>query len=187
LPWYLIIGPPGCGKTTALVNSGLRFPLADQFGKNAIEGTGGTRNCDWWFTDEAVLLDTAGRYTTQDSYAEVDSAAWGGFLGMLKKYRPRRPINGVLVALSLADLIQQSDAEREQRLSQRLLRRLQEERDPQRRDLIYAFPAAVQRTQGGSPRAFSTSCSSPAASSSVPCCAASTSPAVPRRATRSTG
>jgi type VI secretion system protein ImpL len=113
LPWYLIIGPPGCGKTTALVNSGLRFPLADELGKHAIEGTGGTRNCDWWFTDEAVLLDTAGRYTTQDSYAEVDSAAWSGFLGMLKKYRPRRPINGVLVALSLADLIQQSDSERE--------------------------------------------------------------------------
>jgi type VI secretion system protein ImpL len=112
LPWYLIIGPPGCGKTTALVNSGLRFPLADQFGKNAIEGTGGTRNCDWWFTDEAVLLDTAGRYTTHESYAEVDSAAWGGLLGMLKKYRPRRPLNGVLVALSLADLIQQPDARR---------------------------------------------------------------------------
>jgi len=113
LPWYLIIGPPGCGKTTALVNSGLRFPLAEEFGKNAIEGTGGTRNCDWWFTDEAVLLDTAGRYTTQDSYAEVDSAAWTGFLGMLKRYRPRRPINGVLVALSLSDLIQQTDTERE--------------------------------------------------------------------------
>ena len=113
LPWYLIIGPPGCGKTTALVNSGLRFPLAEQFGQNAIQGTGGTRNCDWWFTDEAVLLDTAGRYTTQDSYAEVDSAAWAGFLGLLKKYRPRRPINGVLVALSLSDLMQQSDADRE--------------------------------------------------------------------------
>src|SRR5436305_3761281 len=28
LPWYLIIGPPGAGKTTALVNSGLKFPLA---------------------------------------------------------------------------------------------------------------------------------------------------------------
>ncbi|MCF8002687.1 MAG: type VI secretion system membrane subunit TssM [Chromatiaceae bacterium] len=113
LPWYLIIGPPGCGKTTALVNSGLRFPLAEEFGENAIQGTGGTRNCDWWFTDEAVLLDTAGRYTTQDSYAEVDRAAWSGFLGLLKKYRPRRPINGVLVALSLSDLMQQTDAERD--------------------------------------------------------------------------
>ncbi len=113
LPWYLIIGPPGCGKTTALVNSGLRFPLAEQFGQDAIHGIGGTRNCDWWFTDEAVLLDTAGRYTTQDSYAEVDSAAWGGFLALLKEHRPRRPINGVLVAVSLSDLLQQSQGERD--------------------------------------------------------------------------
>ena len=113
LPWYLIIGPPGCGKTTALVSSGLRFPLAEQFGQNAIAGIGGTRNCDWWFTDEAVLLDTAGRYTTQDSYAAVDSAAWRNFLDLLKQYRPRRPLNGVLVALSLADLLTQSAAERE--------------------------------------------------------------------------
>ncbi|MCK7582564.1 MAG: hypothetical protein MZV65_47985 [Chromatiales bacterium] len=34
---------------------------------------GGTRNCDWWFTDEAVLLDTAGRYTTQESNREADA------------------------------------------------------------------------------------------------------------------
>ena len=95
----MIIGPPGCGKTTALVNSGLQFPLADQFGMKAIQGVGGTRNCDWWFTNEAVLLDTAGRYTTQDSYQEVDSAAWQGFLELLKKHRRRRPINGVLVAV----------------------------------------------------------------------------------------
>ncbi|MCB2261653.1 MAG: type VI secretion system membrane subunit TssM [Candidatus Thiosymbion ectosymbiont of Robbea hypermnestra] len=112
LPWYLIIGPPGCGKTTALVNSGLRFPLADRFGQDPIRGVGGTRNCDWWFSDEAVLLDTAGRYTTQDSYEAVDSSAWLEFLALLKKYRPRRPVNGVLVAVSLADLMQQTDTER---------------------------------------------------------------------------
>ncbi len=112
LPWYLIIGPPGCGKTTALVNSGLQFPLAERFGQDAIRGVGGTRNCDWWFTDQAVLLDTAGRYTTQDSYEAVDSAAWQGFLDLLKKNRPRRPINGVLVAVSLADLMEQTNTER---------------------------------------------------------------------------
>lgn len=60
LPWYVIIGPPGSGKTTALVNSGLHFPLAAQLGAGAVRGVGGTRNCDWWFTDQAVLLDTAG-------------------------------------------------------------------------------------------------------------------------------
>jgi DNA polymerase III delta prime subunit len=111
LPWYLIIGPPGCGKTTALINSGLRFPLAERARSGRHPGIGGTRNCDWWFTDEAVLLDTAGRYTTQDSYARW-TAPPGGFLGLLKKHRPRRPINGVLVAVSLSDLMQQSQTER---------------------------------------------------------------------------
>ncbi|AUB81496.1 type VI secretion system membrane subunit TssM [Candidatus Thiodictyon syntrophicum] len=112
LPWYLIIGPPGCGKTTALLNSGLRFPLAERLGQGPVGGVGGTRNCDWWFTDQAVLLDTAGRYTTQDSDAQVDSAAWLGFLALLKKHRPRRPINALLLGISLADLLQWSPAER---------------------------------------------------------------------------
>ncbi len=112
LPWYMFIGPPGSGKTTALLNSGLHFPLADKLGNDAVQGIGGTRNCDWWFTDDAVLLDTAGRYTTQDSYEEVDRAAWMGFLDLLKKHRKRRPINGALVAISVEDILQQTDLER---------------------------------------------------------------------------
>jgi type VI secretion system protein ImpL len=112
LPWYMFVGAPGSGKTTALLHSGLKFPLADAMGKTALAGVGGTRNCDWWFTDEAVLLDTAGRYTTQDSYGEVDKAAWDGFLRLLRRNRPRRPVNGVIVALSVADLLQQGDGER---------------------------------------------------------------------------
>lgn len=218
LPWYVIIGPPGSGKTTALVNSGLHFPLAAQMGTGAIRGIGGTRNCDWWFADEAVLLDTAGRYTTQDSHAQVDKAAWLGFLDLLKTQRSRRPIDGVFIAISLSDLLLNSNAERaahasairariqelysqlgvrfpiyvmltkldlvpgfmaffdalskeeraqvwgmtfplddgraegtlvnflneyallEQRLNARLIERLQQERDPVRRDLIYGFP-----------------------------------------------
>lgn len=112
LPWYVIIGPPGAGKTTLLANSNLHFPLSKTFGKDAIRGVGGTRNCDWWFTDEAVLLDTAGRYTTQDSNQVVDNKAWQGFLGLLKKHRDRRPINGVMLAISIADLLQQDETAR---------------------------------------------------------------------------
>jgi type VI secretion system protein ImpL len=117
LPWYAIIGAPGSGKTTALVNSGLNFPLAQRFGKEALRGVGGTRNCDWWFTDEAVLLDTAGRYTTQDSDQSADSAGWSEFLTLLRKHRKRRPLNGVIVAVSALDLMTHSAPEREQHIA----------------------------------------------------------------------
>ncbi len=113
LPWYVFIGAPGSGKTTALKNSGLKFPVEQRTGKDALRGVGGTRNCDWWFTDEAVFLDTAGRYTTQDSDADADSAAWSEFLALLRKYRKRRPVNGIILTISAHDLMVQSPSERE--------------------------------------------------------------------------
>lgn len=112
LPWYTIIGPPGAGKTTALLNSGLRFPLAERHGAQALQGVGGTRNCDWWFTERAVILDTAGRYTTQDSDSTVDQAGWKHFLGMLKQTRERQPLNGVLVVFGVRELLESSRDQR---------------------------------------------------------------------------
>ncbi|MGB0128799.1 MAG: type VI secretion system membrane subunit TssM [Rhodocyclaceae bacterium] len=112
LPWYVVIGPPGAGKSTILANSGLRFPLAERFGPGALRGVGGTRQCDWWFTDDAILLDTAGRFFTQDSDRVVDATAWATFLALLKQYRRRRPINGVVLAISLVDVIAQNSEAR---------------------------------------------------------------------------
>jgi type VI secretion system protein ImpL len=113
-PWYVIIGPPGAGKTTALLNAGLKFPLAAELGQGAVAGVGGTRLCDWWFTEQAVLIDTAGRYTTQDSDAATDRAGWEGFLDLLKRTRQRQALNGVIVAISLADI---AAAPRQERLA----------------------------------------------------------------------
>ncbi len=110
LPWYLFIGPPGAGKTTAIANSGLNFPV----GTDRVRGVGGTRNCDWFFTDQAILLDTAGRYVTE---AE-DSEEWLAFLDTLKKHRKERPINGVLVGIALDELAGASAAEVERHAEQ---------------------------------------------------------------------
>jgi type VI secretion system protein ImpL len=97
LPWYAIIGPPGAGKTTALRHSGLSFPHTD----TALKGVGGTRNCDWWLTNEAILLDTAGRYATD---AE-DRREWLEFLDLLRKHRVNKPLNGLIIAVALPDVM----------------------------------------------------------------------------------
>jgi type VI secretion system protein ImpL len=125
LPWYIFIGAPGSGKTTALLNAGLTFPLAEKMGGASVRGVGGTRNCDWWFTDEAVLIDTAGRYTTQESNSQADASAWDGFLALLRKSRPRRPINGVLLTVNIQDLLQQTPVERKDHAA-KLRARIQE-------------------------------------------------------------
>lgn len=111
LPWYMILGAPGAGKTTAILNSGLTFPLAEQLGATSLAGVSGTRNCVWWFTNEAVLIDTAGRYTTHETNLTVDAAEWQGFLRLLRKHRPRAPINGAILTVSVEDLTNRSRAE----------------------------------------------------------------------------
>lgn len=107
MPWYVIVGPPATGKTTALRQSGLNFPidLTDD-----LQGVGGTRNCDWFFSENAVLIDTAGRYVQQESQPDVDAAEWLGFLDLLKKHRGRRALNGVIVALSIDALSEGDEA-----------------------------------------------------------------------------
>ncbi|EHX6248656.1 type VI secretion system membrane subunit TssM [Salmonella enterica subsp. enterica serovar Mikawasima] len=133
LPWFMVVGSPGDGKTTALLNTGLQFPLAEQMEQTSriltVPG-GGTLHCDWWFTNEAVLIDTAGRYARHDDGGEVSAAQrnageWQGFLGLLRKHRPGAPLNGVILTL---------------RLDQGLDTRLQEEYDLKSRQRLYTFP-----------------------------------------------
>jgi type VI secretion system protein ImpL len=112
LPWYVVIGMPGSGKTTALKNSGLEFPLHSTFGDDPVQGAGGTRYCDWWFTNQAVLIDTAGRYTAQDDAKKKDNQSWLNFLQLIQKGRPKRPLNGIIVTLSVQDLINKTNTQK---------------------------------------------------------------------------
>ncbi|WP_168794156.1 type VI secretion system membrane subunit TssM [Paraburkholderia aromaticivorans] len=163
LPWYITLGSKGSGKTAALLNAGLSFPVAGQM-QRAVGALAGTESVDWWLTNNAVLIDTAGHYTrhgtsqhgqllstvanaarksadkatptsknesTNDKdktvvalavqptavtasstvhpasgplHEKMDAAEWFGFLAMLRKHRPRAPINGALLTLDLAVL-----------------------------------------------------------------------------------
>lgn len=100
LPWYMIIGNPAAGKSSAVLHSGLQFPFAEK-GSSVVQGVGGTRNCDWFFTTEGILLDTAGRYSVH----EEDRSEWFGFLDLLKRHRSKAPINGIVVTASIPELM----------------------------------------------------------------------------------
>jgi type VI secretion system protein ImpL len=117
LPWYMIIGNPSAGKSSAITNSGLQFPFADA---RVVHGVGGTRNCDWFFTADGIVLDTAGRYAVEDEHLDE----WRGFLDLLKKHRKRAPVNGIIVAVSIAEL--RSDPDGALKLARSLRKRVQD-------------------------------------------------------------
>ena len=121
LPWYMVIGNPAAGKSSAIYNSGLKFPFEETHQKMVSAGLSGTRNCDWFFSTEGVLLDTAGRYSV---YGE-DHSEWLGFLNLLKKNRSKAPINGLIVVVSIAELVSQSP-EKSLKLAKNLRARIQD-------------------------------------------------------------
>nr|WP_325205918.1 type VI secretion protein IcmF/TssM N-terminal domain-containing protein [Vibrio sp. 03_296] len=89
------------------------------------------------------MIRLAGRYTTQDSQAHVDSKAWYGFLGLLKQYRKQRPINGAIVTVSIASMLTQTRTERGMH-ARAIKNRLQELKN----QLGMQFPIYVVLTQG---------------------------------------
>lgn len=107
LPWFLVIGESGAGKTSAIKNATLSTPLADTV---RTAGLAATRNCEWWFFDQAIVLDTAGRYTIPVDPGP-DREEWEKFLTLLAQYRRREPLNGLVVAIA-ADRLLAEDAAR---------------------------------------------------------------------------
>ena len=137
-PWYVIVGEPGSGKTEAIRHCNVGFPpgLQDEF-----QGTGGTINMNWWFTDQAVILDTAGRLM----FEEVEtggSKEWREFLNLMKRYRPRCPINGVLLVIPADSLIRDTADQIEQKAS-----KIARQFDVIQRTLDVRFPVFVVVTK----------------------------------------
>jgi hypothetical protein len=101
VPWYVLVGEPGSGKTEAIRHCNVGFPpgLQDQ-----LQGAGGTLNMNWWFTNQAIILDTAGRLMFEE-VAPGSTNEWNEFLKLLKNNRPNCPINGMLLVIPVDTLI----------------------------------------------------------------------------------
>jgi type VI secretion system protein ImpL len=101
LPWYMVIGESGSGKTTAINSAKLSSPFAEV---RRASGISGTKNCDWWFFEQAIIIDTAGRYAIPVDEGK-DKEEWQKFLTLLIKYRKKEPLHGLIVSIAADKLL----------------------------------------------------------------------------------
>jgi type VI secretion system protein ImpL len=102
LPWYMVIGESGSGKTTAIESARLTSTFAEV---TRTSGISGTRNCDWWFFEQAIIIDTAGRYAIPVDEGR-DKDEWQKFLNLLAKFRRKEPLNGLVITVAADRLAQ---------------------------------------------------------------------------------
>jgi hypothetical protein len=138
LPWYMIVGEPGSGKTEVIRHSDIGFPPGLQ---DELQGSGGTINMDWWFTNHAIVLDTAGRLLF-DEVGGQSTSEWKEFLKLLGKHRPTCPINGLMLVLPADSLIKDPPEEIEAK-GARIARQL----DLIQRTLDVRFPVFILITK----------------------------------------
>lgn len=138
LPWYMIIGESGSGKTTAITRSRLSSMLRQTAETKKIVQT---TNCDWWFFNHAIVLDTAGRYVSPEG-TDQDLQEWHYLLSLFTKYRPGEGLNGLVVVVS-AEALLSGDSE----LLERQGRSLRERIDHLMRMFEKRFPIYVMVTK----------------------------------------
>ncbi|MCH7814408.1 MAG: hypothetical protein IID40_10360, partial [Planctomycetes bacterium] len=99
LPWYIVMGDSGCGKTRLINEGGLTFSTGKPEGYQL-----GTLNYNWWFTEDAIFIDMAGRLCNPQD--DEDRREWSALLETIAKGRKGFPINGALVCVSADHLLQ---------------------------------------------------------------------------------
>ncbi|MDR1497344.1 MAG: hypothetical protein LBS59_02840 [Puniceicoccales bacterium] len=138
LPWYMVVGEPGSGKTEAIRRCNVDFPPGLQ---DEMQGSGGTINMHWWFTNQAVLLDTAGKLLFSETPAGT-TTEWTEFLNLLRKNRPNCPVNGLLLVIPTDTLLRDSAEELSKKAG-----KIAEQLDRIQRTLDVRFPVFVLLTK----------------------------------------
>ncbi len=133
VPWFLMIGEKGSGKTTALDNLELSLPV----GKPMQDGMESGEGCNWWFYDQGVVLDVEGDFVLSKDGVGSEEKGWDLLIQLLKKHRPERPLDGVVLTIPCGDLIG-SQGQLEERTS----------RAAQKANLLYAKLSELQRRSG---------------------------------------
>ncbi len=95
-PWYIILGTPGSGKTSLMRGLSIREVTDNQVGEGFFEYS----PCNFWIFDSGIIMDISGKLEKHENKTVLRNYIFK----MFKRYRPRRPLDGVIITLSYQDL-----------------------------------------------------------------------------------
>ncbi|GAB0114823.1 type VI secretion system membrane subunit TssM [Acidisoma sp. C75] len=122
LPWYAVIGTHASGKSSMLRQSGLDFVIQPE--DMTVSELRTVDRCSWWVSEDGVFLELAGGYLAPPESPE-HLLGWTSLMSLIKEQHPRRPLRGVILALSMEEMLALSLRER-RGLATTLRARLQE-------------------------------------------------------------
>jgi type VI secretion system protein ImpL len=100
IPWFLVIGDPGSGKSALLAQTGVNLAPEEGSGEATSKSP-----LEWRFLDKGILLGVAGNYFAATREQLRDEHGWSRLLRLLQNNRPRRPIDGIVLTIAAADLV----------------------------------------------------------------------------------
>jgi len=129
VPWYVLVGESGSGKTTvADALTGMSAEIVEDDSKEFAPR--------WLLLDQAVLIDLPGRsflaaeeksvekeplpssLSASQNHAAESREAWRSFLRLTTRYRPRQPLNGIVLTISAKELMEAiADPDHQRRLA----------------------------------------------------------------------
>jgi type VI protein secretion system component VasK len=104
MPWYLVIGKSQSGKTEFISKSELNFLETEKFVQLTPEGMKTQSGVNWWFSPGAVLIDVPGSYLEETTDLTEGRASWFELLRQIRRFRFRRPINGIIITIDINSL-----------------------------------------------------------------------------------
>lgn len=111
LPWYLVMGNHKAGKTSLVLGSNLNFQNLPSQRQSEQKFIRPTRGVEWRVTSDAVFIDTAGRYQSENG---ADADEWASLLETIKKYRGQRPLDGMIISASAERILHTDEKEIEE-------------------------------------------------------------------------
>lgn len=113
IPWVMLIGETGTGKTTLLAHTQLNLPLGAP--------TPSEHGCEAWLFDKGIVFDVSSKYVlhtddlgTDDKNTVIfrdqpkplsDEMGWRTLLRLCRHYRPRRPMDGIILTIPCQDVL----------------------------------------------------------------------------------